>query len=102
MGILGSFSVDPPLGCGHRVIVTKDCAALVDIVNSANEDDMAGEGEELGRYFGEAMADGYHVIHFLAAADQEVMKLLGGRCTEVGPAVIEHQQAIAEVISDEW
>lgn len=73
VGILGRFSVDPLLGCGHRVIVAKDGAALVDIINSAKEDDMAGEGEELGRYFGEAMADGHHVIHFLAAADQEVV-----------------------------
>lgn len=72
-------------------------AATIDVVDGAEEDVVASEGEEDGWHLGEAMTTGEDVDLALTTTNEEVTDTGVGVVLEIGAAVVEDEDAFLEL-----
>lgn len=98
IGVLLRFGIDEGLHSLYLLERTDIGFAGVDTVLGAEEYIVGSEGEELRRYFGEAVSDGNHIDLSLAATDHQFVDDLFGACREIGTAVVKDNDAALEVM----
>lgn len=89
--------VDEGLGLLEELEIGDAIAATIDVVDGAEEDVVASEGEEDGWHLGEAMTAGEDVDLALTATDEEVADTGVGVVLEIGAAVVEDEDAFLEL-----